>query len=298
MSSEQYWRGVIASTRPVRLRGEDRTVKFARQALDGMAAQINQDTVPLNYEHLGFLPPIGRIDTATVRETNDGEFELHVEGPVLAAPMAINEPNFQTALAHLPEAQAPELSIELSYTPRNFDDNVAAEILDDLGSIAHPEERLAALPPLEFALLIPVVWGAAKFAGSFLGALGSSAGNALATKIASWARRSKRPDRTVVFALKFHLQDGSSICGYVLASGEELREAIDCALAASEELAAIAGMQNEMELLPAMKDAAFFLEDGRWNLGWWTDGGTVFRAGWFEEYPPDVDGVLDDGDGE
>ena len=298
MCPEQHWKGVIASTRPVRLRGEDRIVRFARQALDGMAEQINRDTIPMNYEHLGFLPPIGLIDTATVRESNDGEYELHIEGPMVPAFTVSDKPDFQTAFAHVSEAPSPELSVRLSYTPRNFADSVATEILDDLGDIAHPEERWAALPPLEFALLIPVVWGATKFAGSFLSALGSSAGDAVATKIASWARRSKRPDRTVVFALKFHLQDGSSICGYVLASQEELREAIGSAMAASEELAVIAGLQNEMELLPALKDAAFFLDDGQWYLGWWTGGDAVFRTGWFEENPPDVDGVLDHGDGE
>ena len=48
-SPEPVWKGILASTRPVRLRGEDRVVGFAREALEGMAAQISQGFVPLNY---------------------------------------------------------------------------------------------------------------------------------------------------------------------------------------------------------------------------------------------------------
>ena len=291
-SSQHQSRGVIASTRPVRLRGEDRIVCFTRQALDGMAAQFNQNFIPLNSEHLGFLPPIGRIDTAAVIETDDGEFELHIAGPSLQNFDAVDEPEWESILADPTEASTPELSVKVSYTPRNFDESVAREILDDIRDVAQPDERWSEWPPLEFAFLIPVVWGVTKFAGSFLDELGRAAGNAVATKIGSWVRRSKQPDRTVVLALKFHLPDESSICGYVLAAPGELQGAVDRLLAASEELAVIAGLQKEIVFLPGMKDAAFFLDDGQWHLGWWTDGEAVFRTAWFEANPPDVNGVL------
>ena len=291
-SPEPVWKGILASTRLVRLRGEDRVVGFAREALEGMASQISQGFVPLNYEHLLFLPPIGRITTATVRVADDGESELHIEGHNLSTYAIVDGPDVLAITNDLPEIFSPELSIELNYTSRNFDEDVAREIIEDCGDIARPDERWAELPPLEFAILIPVAWGVGKFAGSFLAALGRAAGDALATKISSWAQRSSHPDRTVVFAIRFQLHDRSSICGYVLAAQDDLEAAIDGLLEASEMLAAVAGLQKEGRLFPTLKDAAFFLHEGQWHLGWWTDGESVFSTAWFEENPSDVDGVL------
>ena len=291
-SPEPVWKGILASTRLVRLRGEDRVVGFAREALEGMASQISQGFVPLNYEHLLFLPPVGRITTATVRVADDGESELHIEGHNLSTYAIVDGPDVLAIANDLPEIFSPELSIELNYTPRNFDEDVAREIIEDCGDIARPDERWAELPPLEFAILIPVVWGAAKFAGSLLGALGQATGEALVAKMGSWARRSKQPNRTVIFALKFQLPDGANVCGYVLASPDNFESAIGSVLEASEELAVIAGLQNQTKVFPAMKDAAFFFDEGQWHLGWWTDGESVFCTAWFEGNPPDIDGVL------
>lgn len=139
--SEQVWKGILVSTRPVRLRGEDRVVGFTREAMEGMADQITQGFVPLNYEHLLFLPPMGRIDVATVRVADDGESELHVEGRDLRAYAIPDGPDMLAIADDLPEISSPELSIELSYTPRNFDEEVAREIVEECGEIARPDER-------------------------------------------------------------------------------------------------------------------------------------------------------------
>ena len=179
---QQIWKGLIATTRPVRLRGEDRVVRFAREALDGMAQQYTQKFVALNYEHLEFVPPIGRINFAKVEEAEDGEFELHISGPCLSNHTIGEEPNVLELCADLPEVKLPELSFKLHYEPRNFEDDVSSEIRRDCGEFAVPVERWAALPPLEFAILIPVVWGATRFVGSFLAELGRAAGVAVTKK--------------------------------------------------------------------------------------------------------------------
>ena len=291
-SNRHVWKGILASTRPVRLRDEDRVVSFAPEALEGMAAQITQGYIPLNYEHLTFLPPIGRIDNATIHVAYDGESELLIAGRSMPNHRIVDRLDLPSTLDDLPEVSSPELSIRLNYTPRNFDQEIAREILEECGDIADPHERWAELPPLEFVLLIPVVWSAGKFFGSFLSALGKAAGDALAAKISSWARKSKHPSRTIIFALQFELPDGSNICGYVLSTSEQLRVSIDTVLEMSEELAVVAGLQNEMTIFPNLKEAAFFLADGKWHLGWWTDGERVFHTAWLDTNPPDIDGVL------
>ena len=278
-SNQHVWKRMLASTRPVRLRGEDRVVSFAPEALEDMAAQITTGYIPLNYEHLSFLPPMGRIDNATVHVADDGESELFIAGHSLASYRIVDGPDLPSIVADLPRVHSPELSVKLNYTPRNFDEETARQILEECHDIADPQERWAELPPLEFVLYIPVVWSAGKFFGSFFGALGKAAGEALAAKIGSWARKSKNPSRTVIFTLRFGLRDGSNICGYVLATSEQLPASIDDVLKASEDLAVIAGLQGEMSIFPNLKEAAFFLADGEWYLGWWTDGERVFHTG-------------------
>lgn len=291
-SNRRVWKGMLASTRSVRLRGEDRVVSFAPEALEGMAAQITTNYIPLNYEHLCFMPPMGRIDTATIHVADDGESELFVAGRSLPGYRIVDGPDLPSIVADLPRVYSPELSVKLNYTPRNFDEETARQILEECGDLAEPHERWAEIPPLEFVLLVPVVWGAGKFFGSFLGALGRAAGDALAAKISSWARKSKDPNRTIVFALQFELPDGSNICGYVFSTSEELRASIDDVLEASEDLAAIAGLQSETTIFPNMKEAAFFLAGGNWHLGWWTDGERVLHTGWLDANPPDIAGIL------
>ena len=292
----RQWRGMIATTRPVRLRDEDRVVTFARTALDGMAQQINEVFVSLNYEHLEFMPPIGRIDNATVIIAEDGESELQITGSDMCNRFVSLARDPFALPSESPDVGSPDLSISIMYEPRNFEDHVAQTIQDDLGDKAHPVERWAQLPPLEFAILIPVVWGAIRFAGAFLDELGRSLGAEIGARIATWSRRSKQPSRTVVFSLRFEIHDGSSINGFVLASSGNVELAVNSALDASEELATIAGIQRQANVLPSMKESAFFLEDGRWHLGWWTDGESVFHTRWFAENQPDVDGVLGHGE--
>lgn len=265
--SRHVWKGILASTRPAKLRGEDRVVSFAPEALERMAAQITKNYIPLNYEHLSFMPPMGRVDNATVYVADDGESELAFSGRRLPSYRIVVGPDLPPMLDDLPKVYSPELSIRLNYTPRNFDEETARQILEECGDIAYPDERWAELPPLEFVLLVPVVWSAGKFFGSFLGALGRAAGDALAAKISSWARKSKDPSRTTIFSLQFELSDGSKICGYVFSKSEQLQTSINDVLEASEDLATIAGLQNEMTIFPSMKTAAFFLADGKWHLG-------------------------------
>jgi hypothetical protein len=128
--------------------------------------------------------------------------------------------------------------------------------------------------------------------GAFLDQLGKAAGEALASKIASWTRRSKKPDRVAIFVLDFELSPRSHLCGYVLAPATELESAVNDAMQAAEQLASIAGVAKERDLFPNMKQSAFYFVEGSWNLAWWTDGDAVFRTDWFEQNPPDIRGVL------
>ena len=286
------WGALIASTRAVRLLGDDKIVRFARSALDGAAEQVRDAHVWFQREHLEFLPPIGLATDGFVRECDDGEAELCLNGITLPSALVDEPATLHSRCVDLPLQDTPDLSVVLEYDRRNFDTKNEEFIASDSGGIASPLERWAALPPLEFVLTIAVTWLGVRFVGSLVDQLGETVYRALARKIASWAQRSKDPLRTVVFRLEFEYPSGARLCGFVLAPPNEVESAIGDALESLNDLAAIAGLQGEEDLLPSMKKAAFFLNSGEWSLGWWTDGETVFRTEWFEANPPDIRGVL------
>ena len=286
------YEALVATTRSVQLPGDEFKTSFAREALEDMVRQIEETCVWLNVEHLGFLPPSGRWRHAEIREADDGESELFFRGGELPQYLSDAELDQSPFPADLPVASTPDLSLKLTYDRRNFTPEVAAAIEAESDGLASPVERWAELPPIEYSLVIPVVWGATQFMGSFLKELGRAAGAGLAARIGAWTKRSRQPDRTVVFTLDFELPDGGHVCGFALAPPDDVEVAVDNALLAVEDLAAIAGAVAQLGMLPDVKQAAYFLDGDHWHLGWWSDGERVIRTPWFEANPPDIQGVL------
>ena len=258
-----------------------------------MVCSIEQSAVWVMVEHLDFLPPLGRQRHARVLEAADGEAELYVQTDVdMPRLLAEVGPNIRDTSNALPSAAAPDLTVRILYDRRNFAPSAADVIEEESGGLAFPVERQAELPPLEWVIAIPVVWGAARFSGAFLDELGRAAGQGLSAKIASWTRKSREPSRTSVLKLDCELPDGAHLAGFLFAAPGEIEPAVDDLFEAAEGLATIAGLQSDRGVLPGMKLAAYFLDEGEWQLGWWTDGNSINITNWFTENPPDVEGVL------
>ena len=288
---DELW-ALVASTRPMQLPGDDFTTVIPRSTLHDMADQVATNTVWCLVEHLSFLPPFGVWQRAAVLESEDGEAELHAFGRKLPHHIADETPNFDDLLSRLPTSISPPLSVELTYDRRNFDRTTGTLIEQESGGIASPVERRSLLPALAFCLFIAVTWGAKRFLGSFLDELGKQTARTLPDHLKSWAKKSKEPNRLMVLEIEFSLPDGASIKGFVFAEPGTIEPTVEAALQAAEKLAALAGLQNEHGLLHGMKQAAFFFDDGRWQLGWWTDGARVNLTSWFRDNPPPVDWVL------
>lgn len=280
------------STRPVKIEGDDFVTSIARTALEDAADQVNSSGLWINEEHLGFMPPQGICSLAEVVDTEDNEADLILYGTRLPLDLAANSQDLLSGIADLPRAECPDLSASVAFCRRNFDPEVVEDIIRESDGKAHPTERHSELPLLEISIYLSVVWGAKQFFGSFLKKLGESAGEALAAKVKSWAKRSKEPDRPVIFCIVFELSDGSEIEGFVVSTLDELETRVDSALNAAEQLAAFAGLQNDQEIIPNLKKAVYFCDDGQWHLGWFTDGSVISCTEWFLENRPDVDELL------
>ena len=187
-------------------------------------------------------------------------------------------------------------SIEITYDRGNFDRQTLGEIERSTSDSVRPTERWAELPPLCFELLVPVVWSAGVFATALLARLGTLCADALHSKFSSWvastARRSKDPTRSITVEFVFVYPDDSRLSGFVLAPVDEITAAVDAGFQRIEDLAVIAGVQAESNILPGMRRTAYFFHNDAWHLGWWTDGTNVTITPWYQENPPDAAAVL------
>jgi len=73
----EYWIRPGLQTRLVQLMSGE-SVSFTREALDNAVRDAEQKFIPLGYEHLTNLAPLGRIHSAEVVEDQDGEAEVVV----------------------------------------------------------------------------------------------------------------------------------------------------------------------------------------------------------------------------
>jgi hypothetical protein len=292
MNRPQY-RALVVSTRPIQARGDGHVTKFASECLYDMARQVRTGCVWLNVEHLSVLPPLGRWRDAQVELCEDGEEELFFTGGELPHYVAdFDASALRRVVAGLPVSSAPTIAAELHYDRRNYDVATARDIEQECDCPAQGRERWAELPPLEFALAIPVVWGAARFAGSFLDELGRAAGQAMVSKVRSWAGRSKNPNRSHVFVVQFRLDEHTTMRGCVVIPPSDPNNLLQRAWDTVETLATLAGLQADHDFLPGMVDSAFFFDGDHWQLGWWTDGEHVVETTWLRNNPPDANGIL------
>lgn len=287
------YRALVASTRPVQARGDEHMTPFSSECLHDMARQARENCVWFSIEHLSFLPPFGRWRDGFVRPADDGAEELVFVGSELPRFVAaVDEAHLDEMIASLPESGSADPAPTLHFDRRNFTPEVADEIRLDFRCPSQARERWAELPPLEFALVIPVVWGATRFAGAFLDALGRAAGDALVSKIKNRATESKEPGRSLVFAVEFPTSDGALIRGVVLAPPSDPDLLLQRAWDNVEALATVAGIHEARGLLPKLVEATFFFDGDRWRLGWWTDGERVVETTWLIQNPPNCEAVL------
>lgn len=286
------FRGKIATTKPTVLTSGERVV-FARQALEGMITQIGAGFIPLSEEHLTIYPPLGRIVSGSLVPTIDGYEELVIEGVTLPIVDGNDDDDPFAPLIEMPEGAPTSVDVRVQVETRNFESEVWQEL-----AVASPlpideVQKWSSLPPIEWLLAIPVTWGAAKFAGSFLERLGGLTADRLAQWIgrASDAARESGRDRFVT--LSFDLADGRRLLGFVpFSAGSDLGE-LGAAIDSAGKLAEIAGSWRDETRVDAYI-VAYLYSAGRWRLAWFVTDSMVFRTPYFVEHLPEPSRFLDE----
>lgn len=280
------------TTRTVQLTTGER-VAFAPEALHDMVRQAREGFVAMNVEHLDLLPPIGRWSDGEVKTLEDGEQQLLLYGSMLQQfeTRAEFEDPFRPASTAQKEAPS-RVDLVVRAEARNFDSETWSSAASDCPFPVEETHKWSALPPLEWLFSIPVVWGAARFAGSFLDRLGSAAADGLISWIKETSRRAKEPARDRYVTLAFEIEDGRTVYGFIPLTAEDdeltaLRDALDRA----GPLAELAGAQRDGLAMRAHR-IAYFYDGATWQLGWFVTDEGVFRTKYFLDSAPDPERFL------
>lgn len=182
---------------------------------------------------------------------------------------------------------APEsVDVDVQVETRNFEPEVWKELADASPLPLQAVQKWSSLPPLEWLLAIPVTWGAAKFAGSFLERLGGLTADRLTQWIGRASDAAKEPGRDRFVTLSFELADGRRLLGFVpFSAGADLAE-LGAAVDNAGKLAEIAGNWRDATKVDA-RIVGYLYSAGRWRLAWFVTDSMVFRTPYFVQNLPD-----------
>ena len=286
--AEEQLRVQALSTRDITLSTGER-YRFAPEALIDMLAQVRANSIPMVAEHLHILPPMGRWFDGEVVTADDGEQDLYLLGePLRLFRLQAGEEEKLTSEVRkaLSTPSVPlSLAAEFRLEGRNFDDDVLAELTRTAPLPVKEEHRWAALPPLEWIIAVPVVWGATRFAGSFFDTLGTEAAKSIVDWIKRFRSRSRESDRHALVTVSFELPGSRTVLASYVLPPEGVYEELALALNRVGSVAEFVGAHAEAGLLPDLRRACFLYSEGRWRLAWIATEDSAFYTKWFEDHP-------------
>jgi hypothetical protein len=178
------------STRAVQLTSGE-MVSFSREALDRAAQQVSSGFIPIGIEHLGYLPPRGRLTRAEVETNAEGHSELVMYGQTLRF-LRAGEMSLGAAVLEAVGPVEVLSDVTIAAEPRNYSRNDWQEIVAASPVPVIEKAAWSDLPALIWMLSIPVTWGAVRFAGSFFDRLGAVAADGFMAWIKRAAAKAKQ----------------------------------------------------------------------------------------------------------
>jgi hypothetical protein len=280
------------STRSVELTTGEK-VGFTPEALHDMVRQAREGFIAMHVEHLDMLPPVGRWSDGEVMLQEDGEQQVLLYGAVLDRYVASAPFGDPFRPSDAPTDPAPvTIDVSLAVEARNFEPEVWKDAASECPMPVKEVHKWSSLPPIEWIFMVPVAWGAARFAGSFLERLGGAAGDALVNWIKETSRRAREPDRDRYVTLQFDLGGGRQVLGFVpFAGDDDGLVAVSEALDSAGPLAEVAGRLND----GVVKDAyriAYMFDGSDWRLAWFVTDGGAYSTEYFSDHMPDPERFL------
>jgi hypothetical protein len=259
-----------------------------------MIEQVESAFIPMTLEHLSFLPPVGRWHSGEIIKAEDGADELILRGRYLKRlrPVDADPDPWQFLAARTAGSPSAPESIDIkhvAFASRTFEDAAVERAKATAPVLVSEEERWSALPPIEWVLAIPVLWGLTRFAGSFLDTLGRETAEALVRWLRDLSAGAKDGDRDRIVTLRFAVPDGTVVYGFIpIAAADPLDAQLLPALDSAGRLAEFAGAQAAAGILGESHQAAFLWKNGEWHFAWSVHSDETVRVtNWFLANEPD-----------
>ena len=191
--------GTIASTR-LDLQGE----RLAMESLESLAESINKNYIPVGIEHDPRQPPIGRMLSASVRDCDDGEYEVVATFEIFDD--GANKANFEADREIvIRNFDSPKITISRDWTHRHPDDLfVINEIARSLGSDVTYEAKKSVDPISVISLTGAFLLGG--IVTGFLNKVGSDAWDFIKPKLIKITKKSKERQGEQLFVFRAMLE--------------------------------------------------------------------------------------------
>lgn len=184
------------------------------------------------------------------------------------------------------------IAMSLAAEARNFDLDTWKEAAAECPLPVKELHKWSSLPPMEWVVSVPVVWGAAKFLGSFLERMGAATGDALVDWLKATSRKAREPERDRYVTLSFDLADGRQVFGFVpFAPDDDELLSVTAALESAGTLAEVAGRLNDGAERSAHR-VAYLFDGSEWRLAWFVTDAGAYCTRFFADNTPDPERFL------
>jgi len=261
---------------------------FAPELLQETVADFPGRFMAQTVEHLGFLPPIGRITDMWLAERN-GHQDLMARGRDLdaseAPDMVAPDVYEQTT-----DDSLPELSLSVGFEPRNFEARDARALTETAPIDVQRKALHADLPPLIWTITLGLggvgLAGLNEYLKSFAKVFGEAHANGLLTWLRSSSRRAKQSHRENLLEVSFTVDDVR-----VVAYNSFHPDAAESFLYLEESVRKIASLGTPLTMLidgdqTSPRLVAFYWHSGRWHLAWWCSDEATHVTRWFKKNAP------------
>lgn len=258
-------------------------VAFSLEALEGVIEQVESEFIPLTVEHLGYLPPAGRLTGGRIITGEQGDSELFLTAETLPI-LPSSALTLQPSATEAGTVEEPTISsIRFSTEPRNFDKEGWEELQETAPLELTPHTAWSTLPPIIWTISLSVSGAVGIFGASFLKKLGDLSAEQLVDWLKAARAKTKDSTRDQLVEVRFVTEDGTSILGYcpVSVASEQSFVQLRTALDGLEPLANFAASVNAGRLPEELRIVTFIFDEGRWRLAWWTTNESVRVTPWF-----------------
>jgi hypothetical protein len=238
--------------------------RLAYEALQGIVDAVSRAYIPVGVEHDPRIPPRGRVRSASIRETSDGEYEVVAEAELFEVEDGpLSSGDGRKLVIHSPRKRG--LSLQVDRTFRFDEDREDICRIEELFGNPAVEECKKALDPVS-VVTIAGTFVITCIATGFFGQIGADGWNLLKRKLSDlFARKENRKNGLLlVFCALVASENDRKFEVQVILADPSLEDIEDCLPTALQVLDQV--LPTYIRNCPEARRFVFEMANGEINL--------------------------------